>query len=73
MQVQHPGGHAVPQRQRVSQVLAGERVEQPTYSIAVTRQGNLDGLVWGGARSHLLEVVAGIGLPGDALEAVLAQ
>ena len=73
MQVQHPGAHAVTERQGISQVLARDRIEQPPYPLAVALQSDPDGVVRGLARPHFLHFVAGIGLPRGTLQGVLGQ
>ena len=73
MQVQHPGGYAVAQGQGVSQVLSRERIEEPPHAVAVARQGDLDGMVRGLARPDVRHLEAGPGLPGGALQGVVAQ
>ena len=73
VEVEHPGGHAIAQRQRVSEVLARERVEEPPHAVAVARQGDLDGMVRGLPRPDVRHLEAGPGLPGGALQGVVAQ
>ena len=73
MQVEHPRGYAVAQRQGVSEVLARERVEEPPHAVAVARQRDLDGMVRGLARSDVRHLEAGPGLPGRAVQGVVAQ
>ena len=73
MKIQQPRGRAIPEWQRVAQVLARERIEEPTRPVLVPHHRDLDGVVICLTGTHLRNLVSGIALLGDSRQLIHGQ